>query len=178
MKKFLKSREGFTLIELLVVIAIIGILAAVVVLAINPVAMMQKGRDSNRKSDLATLSKAIDIYMTQGATAVPGGASVDQRSFFSADPNDDCCSGTAATCTGPTNSATGGWLIPWAASCGVDLSPYIAKIPQDPTNTASLYYHFDTNAAGDRYCLEADMEHTDSGTSYKVGSDLTGCATF
>ncbi|KKP69953.1 hypothetical protein A2X44_01945 [candidate division CPR3 bacterium GWF2_35_18] len=174
MKKFLKSREGFTLIELLVVIAIIGILAAVVVLAINPVAMMQKGRDSNRKSDLATLSKAIDIYMTQGATAVPGGANVNQTSQGMT----NCCSGTVSTCTGPTTSTTGGWIIPFAVSCGVDLSPYIAKIPIDPNNTATLRYHYDTNATGDRYCLEADMEHADSGPSYKVGSDLTGCATY
>ena len=178
MKKFLKSRGGFTLIELLVVIAIIGILAAVVVLAINPVAIMQKGRDSSRKSDLATLSKAIDIYMTQGATAVPGGANVNQESFFGADPNDDCCSGSATTCTGPQNSATGGWLVPWAASCGSDLSPYIGKVPQDPNNTATLRYHYDTNTTSDRYCLEADMEHVDSGTSYKVGTDLTGCTLF
>lgn len=176
MKKFLKSREGFTLIELLVVIAIIGILAAVVVLAINPVEMMKKGRDSNRKSDLATLSKAIDIYMTQGVTSVPGGASALQNSF---NPT-NCCGGTAVTCPAlnAVNSTTGGWLVPYAASCGVNLSAYIAKIPLDPSNSATYRYIYETNADADRYCLEADMESAASGDNYKAGTDLSMCTAF
>jgi prepilin-type N-terminal cleavage/methylation domain-containing protein len=50
------SRSAFTLIELLVVIAIIGMLAVVVILTLNPVELFRQARDSNRLSDLATLT--------------------------------------------------------------------------------------------------------------------------
>lgn len=176
---------GFTLIELMVVIAIIGILAVVVVLAISPVAMIQKGRDANRKSDLATLSKAIDIDLANqvpGETAtVPGGSGPTGTGNSNTSYNDDCCGGTdGATCPVAQidDASDSGWLVDWWATCAStqrNLNSYIGRIPTDPISSSSLYYRYDTNAAGDKYCLEAVMENPDSGTSYKAGSDLSGC---
>ncbi len=53
--------QAFTLIELLVVIAIIAILSVVVVLSLNPAEMLRQSRDSNRVSDMDTLSHAISL---------------------------------------------------------------------------------------------------------------------
>ena len=70
MKKLLniKSRfssiKGFTLIELLIVIAILGILAAVILVAIDPVEQLAKGRDAGRKNAVSQLGRAITIYYT------------------------------------------------------------------------------------------------------------------
>ncbi len=47
--------KGFTLIELLVVIAILGILAAVVLVAINPGQRIAAARNSRVKADLASI---------------------------------------------------------------------------------------------------------------------------
>lgn len=53
-------KKGFTLIELLVVIAIIGSLSALFLP--NFMAAREKARDSQRKSDLKQVQKAIEIY--------------------------------------------------------------------------------------------------------------------
>jgi prepilin-type N-terminal cleavage/methylation domain-containing protein len=56
---YVSSRKAFTLIELLVVIAIIAILAVVVVLTLNPAEILKQSRDSNRVSDMDTLTHAL-----------------------------------------------------------------------------------------------------------------------
>jgi len=53
---------GFTLIELLVVIAVLGILASVVLVAINPAERMNEARDAGRKSDVGQVSVALESY--------------------------------------------------------------------------------------------------------------------
>lgn len=57
-----KNPHGFTLIELLVVIAIIGFLSAIG-LAVFSTAQ-QKARDGQRKSDIAGISKVLEIHKT------------------------------------------------------------------------------------------------------------------
>ena len=54
------NKKGFTLIELLVVIAIIGMLSALVVP--NFMGARERARDSQRKSDLKQIQKALEMY--------------------------------------------------------------------------------------------------------------------
>lgn len=68
--------QGFTLIELLVVIGIIGILAALVLLAINPAETQRKGRDATRFSDMTTMRKAIDLTIADSGGTLPGGTGI------------------------------------------------------------------------------------------------------
>ena len=59
-----KFFRGFTLIELLIVIAIMGILAAAVLVAIDPAKRQKQARDSARKSDIGQLASALQAYST------------------------------------------------------------------------------------------------------------------
>jgi len=70
-----KKSFGFTLIELLVVIAVLGVLAAAVVAAINPLGKIQQARDVNRRSDLRQIANALEAYfITNGSYPSTGGA--------------------------------------------------------------------------------------------------------
>lgn len=60
----MKKLRGFTLIELLIVIAILGILAAAVLIAVNPGKRQRQARDSSRKSDIGQLATALQAYYT------------------------------------------------------------------------------------------------------------------
>lgn len=57
-------QKGFTLIELLIVIAILGVLAAAVLVMINPIEQLARGRDSGRKSTIGQLTSAMQAYYT------------------------------------------------------------------------------------------------------------------
>ncbi|OGM08241.1 hypothetical protein A2159_01615 [Candidatus Woesebacteria bacterium RBG_13_34_9] len=59
-----KLFKGFTLIELLIVIAILGILAAAVLVAINPGKRTRQAQDAKRKNDIGALATEVQGYYT------------------------------------------------------------------------------------------------------------------
>jgi len=73
------NKKGFTLIELLIVIVILGILAAALLSAINPLEQIRKSQDTSKKSDAAELLNALERYYTtfqfypSGSAAAPTG---------------------------------------------------------------------------------------------------------
>lgn len=156
-----QANKGFTLIELLVVIAIIGVLAAVVLLAINPAELLRRSRDSTRLSDMSTLRKAIDAVIAQSPTAVV----LPCTSVCASVVDDRAADGT-------------GWLGNAAtpASAGaLNLSSFLSTLPVDPREAASLvpannsgtttavafHYSFISNAASE-YELNTYLESSNN----------------
>ena len=58
-----KSNRGFTLIEVLLVIGLISILAAIVIIAINPVRQFAQARNTQRASDVNAILNAVHQNM-------------------------------------------------------------------------------------------------------------------
>lgn len=67
-----RSEGGFTLIELLVVIGIIAVLAAIVLIAINPARQFRLANDSERSSEVNALLSAIGQYTVDTKGSLPG----------------------------------------------------------------------------------------------------------
>jgi len=78
------AKAGFTLIELLIVIAILGILAAAVMIAINPNKRMQEARDATRLADNSQLSSSISEYFVIHG-AYPPDPSLSTETEFASD---------------------------------------------------------------------------------------------
>jgi prepilin-type N-terminal cleavage/methylation domain-containing protein len=174
MSIYWKSRKAFTLIELLVVIAIIAILAVVVILTLNPVELLRQSRDSNRVSDMSTLSSALGLYSEDQSSATNfslGSSSIVYVSI--PDPSATSTSGTNCASLGlPTlpssyfyhcaasstyrNVNGTGW-IPVNLS-NISTGSPLGSLPVDPANNSSsrLYYTYDTN--GTTYEVTSVME--------------------
>lgn len=76
-----KKQQGFTIVELLIVIVVIGILAALVITTFSGI--QQKGRDTERQTDIKALHGQLEAYYAQNGR-YPTLADVNSGTFRSA----------------------------------------------------------------------------------------------
>ncbi len=121
---------GFTLIELLVVIGIIGILAAIVLVAVNPGRQFAQARNTQRRSDLYAITNAIYQFASENDGRLPDTDADDSASNF---PGTATCIGSAATCF---NLAGAGREDPDTPGAVIDtvVPTYVAGLPEDPSS--------------------------------------------
>ena len=109
-----KKDSGFTLIELLVVIGILGILLAIVLIAINPARQFAQANNTARRSDVNSLLNAIHQFAADNKGKLPTNM--------------------------PAKGAAAVNISSTAGNICADISPtYIAQLPIDPTlNTPAV----------------------------------------
>lgn len=112
-----KAQKGFTLIEILLVIGLIAILAAIVLIAINPARQFAIARNSQRTANVETILNAIGQNMADNKGILTG------------------CSGTIPVQA--FNSGTGADIVSGGAAGTVDLGScltptYVSALPYDP----------------------------------------------
>ncbi len=130
---------GFTLIEMLVVIAIIGILTTII--SAGFIRAQKMARDSQRKSHMTAYRGALELYANAngGIYPIQSPTAVDL---------DSSCLGLL----------TAGFL---------GVCPLDPRQDTDPTNP--IYYHYESSASGDKYCVWAGLESENG--NFQVCSD-------
>lgn len=102
-------KKGFTLIELLIVIAILGVLAVVVLVAINPVQQLARGRDSGRMSSIAQIGHAVEaFYVSHDATYPTSLTELSNAGEISTIPSEVTNATGNGVCTGAPDN---GWCL-------------------------------------------------------------------
>jgi type II secretion system protein G len=126
-----KTTSGFTIVELLVVIVVIAILAAITVVAYAGIQV--RARDNIRKSDIAQIIKAVELFKADNGESPP--------------------LGMTGWCTQIAN--------PTYTDVLNVLKTYMNKVPSDPTlaNTYQDYFYRKNSATG--YTVAAELEGSD-----------------
>lgn len=114
-----KKGLGFTLIELLVVIAVIGLLASVVMVALNTA--RGKARDARRAADMKQIVNALSLYYSTNGVYPPINSS---------------------------SQGVGGWNVSYQPGFLAELNPYLASSPKDPVNALDQGFSFFGAKAG------------------------------
>lgn len=130
-------QTGFTLIELVTVIGILALLASATIAIINPVEQFRKAQDAKRKSDLAQIQKALEVYYQ------------DYRHYpytcdgqISHDP--ECSPGSID-------------IKEW----GKEWTPYIELLPKDPSESKNYGYWTD-NDDPQSYAIYASLDRAEN----------------
>ena len=107
------SQKGFTLIEILLVIGIIAILAAVVIVAINPARQFAQAKNAQRWSNVNTILNAVHQYAVDNNGALPTTITASST---------EICKTATSTCTG---------LIDLSVLTTNEI--YVVSMPSDPS---------------------------------------------
>lgn len=115
------KQKGFTIVELLIVIVVIGVLAAITIVAFNGI--QGRARDSQRKSDLSAIAKAINVRAVENSNPLQYGTT--------------CASGTSGFFTQTGTSETGSNYGTQSAMDCLRTEANITATFRDPTGRTS-----------------------------------------
>lgn len=141
-RHFRSSQRGFTLIEILVVMAIIGVLSAVA--GGSYVNSRIRARDAERKSAIAQLQRALELYYNDHNT-YPAAISGEIEGINWGDEFTDAVSGTV----------------------------YMVQLPFDARQPA-IQYLYETNSSASKYRIYTRLENTDDMDTDLDGNGVAG----
>lgn len=129
------KERGFTLIEILVVIGIIAILAAIVIVAINPAKQFAQARNTQRQAGVNAILNAIGQRIADNKGVFAGDFTIGGIDYHCG----ELPTTTPATITTENTAGTLGAL-------GCLVPTYISSLPTDPTYVSGVDTKYDVKA--------------------------------
>lgn len=111
-----KNAKGFTLLEVLLVVALLGILASIVIVAINPARQIGLTNNAQRKADVSTILNAVYQYSVDNSGSIPESITTTATAVCK----------TGGTCTGIID-----------LSVLTTSERYLTSLPSDPTGSTT-----------------------------------------
>ncbi|HRH21702.1 MAG TPA: prepilin-type N-terminal cleavage/methylation domain-containing protein [bacterium] len=163
-----KEQKGFTLLEILLVVAAIAILAAIVIVAINPTKQLGQTKNAQRRADVTTILNAVYQYSIDNNGAIPPSISTTTRNICKTGVSSTVCQGVAAGFGGVD---VGGVGVQAGAVYLGELTTselYLTSIPTDPSGvgTATTGYYIRKTPTNRIYVEAPHAESFDSNTVY------------
>lgn len=135
------AEKGFTLIELLIVIGVLGILAGIILVAVDPAKRLRQARDARKSSEVNAILNAILNYTVDNVGTIP-------TAIDSVATNSQQLGTGTETCAGECTVATGGTLDACANLTTDLVDEYIAEIPVDPKGSGPGGAAYDATRTG------------------------------
>lgn len=143
MQKQIKKTEnnGFTLIEILVVIGMIALLAAIVIVAINPAKQFAQGRNTQRTSNVNAILNAIGQRIADNKGMFEGTFTIGAANYI--------CGKLPITANTPINTDMAATSTLATGDLGCLVPTYISTLPTDPTykSGADTFYTVEMDGA-------------------------------
>ncbi len=151
------QHKGFTLLEILLVVAAIAILAAIVIVAINPTKQLGQTKNAQRRADVTTILNAVYQYSIDNSGALPPTISTTSRNICKTGVAAATCYATNGSKAGDADNA-GSTETAGAVYLGTltDKELYLTAMPVDPLGAGtSTTGYFIRKTVTNRITVEA-----------------------
>ena len=131
---------GFTLVEVLVVIIVLAVIFGIAIVAINPLAQLEKVRDAQRQNDLKQVATALDAFYNDNTTyPIDIGELDDVTKYIQSIPSDPSNADTTNYLyVADTSDSLPQWFVLFASLENKDSSKSLCALEQIQANDGCL----------------------------------------